>query len=91
MDDGVLCHNAVLGRIDLDNLELDLSHSTTNDEEVTLANRAVGLTEVGGKEDIEERAGDTLDGIGNGKYGNALGLWTLLAIAMYLQNGFLAL
>ncbi len=74
VDDGILGDNAVLWRIHLHHLELDLPHAATDDEEIALPDGSVGLTEVWGKVDIEERAGDTLDGIGDGENRNALGL-----------------
>lgn len=74
VDDGILGDDAILGRVDLNDLELDLPHATSDDEEVALADWPVGLTEVGGEEDVEERAGNTLDGVGNGQNGDSLGL-----------------
>jgi hypothetical protein len=74
VNDGILCHDTVLWGIDLDNLEFDLSHTTTDDKEVSLSDRAVCFSEVGGEENIEERTGDTLDGISDGEDSNSLGL-----------------
>jgi hypothetical protein len=74
VDDGVLSDNSVLRRIHLDHLELDLSHTTAYDEEITLPDGPIGFTEVWRKEDVEERASETLDGIGDGKDGDTLGL-----------------
>jgi hypothetical protein len=39
-----------------------------------LADGAVSFSEVGGEKDVEERTGDTLDGISDGKNSNSLGL-----------------
>lgn len=82
VDDGVLCHNTVLWGVNLDNLELDLSHTAAGNEEVTLADGAVGLAEVWGEEDIEQRASEAFDGVGNWEDGDALGLWGWSAIAI---------
>lgn len=71
----VLGNNAVLWRVDLHNLKLDLSHTTSYCEQVTLADWSVGLAEVGSEVDIEERTGKTFDGIGNREDSNALGLF----------------
>jgi hypothetical protein len=70
----VLGYNAVLRRIDFDDLELYLSHATAYCEKIALAYWSVGLTEVWGKEDVEKGTGDALPGIGDRKDGNALGL-----------------
>jgi hypothetical protein len=70
----VLGNNAVFGRVNLHNLKFDLSHTTSYCEQVTLSDWSVGLAEVGCKVDIEERAGQALDGISDGKDSNALGL-----------------
>lgn len=85
VDDGILGDNAVLGGIDLDHLELDLSHTAADDEEVALADGAVGLTEVGGEENVEEGASDALDGVGNGENSNALGLKRVLVLRLRAQ------
>lgn len=74
VDDGVLRYNTVLWGIHLDNLEFYLPHTTTYCEQVTLADGSVGLTEVGGEENVEEGASDTLDGISDGEDSNTLGL-----------------
>jgi hypothetical protein len=71
----VLGNNAVLWGVDLHDLKLDLSHTTSYCEQVTLADWSVCLTEVRSEVDIEEGAGQTLNGIGNGKDSNALGLF----------------
>ena len=39
-----------------------------------MSERPVCLAEVGCKENVEERAGKTLDGVGHGKDSNALGV-----------------
>jgi hypothetical protein len=70
----ILGHNAILWGIDLDNLELNLPHATTDGEEITLSHWPVGLTEVWGEENIEERASDSLNGIGDRENSNTLGL-----------------
>jgi hypothetical protein len=74
VDDGVLCDDAKLWGIHLDNLELDLSHATSACEEITLANGSVGLAEVGSEEDVEERASDTLNCVGDREDCDTLGL-----------------
>jgi hypothetical protein len=70
----VLGNNAVLWRVDLHNLKFDLSHTTSYCEQVTLAHWSVGFAEVGSEVNVEEGAGKTLNGIGNGKDSNTLGL-----------------
>jgi len=74
VDDSVLCDNAKLWGIHLDNLELDLSHTATDCEEVALADGSVCLAEVGSEEDVEEGAGDALDCVGDREDCNTLGL-----------------
>jgi hypothetical protein len=83
VDDGILCDNAVLGRVDLDLLELDLSHATTDNEEITLADRAVGLAEVGSEENVKQRSSNALNGVGDGQDSNPLGVFDIGA----RQNG----
>jgi hypothetical protein len=51
-----------------------LSHATTDCEKIALSDRSVCFSEIWGKEYIEERAGKTFDGIGDGENSNALGL-----------------
>jgi hypothetical protein len=77
MDDGILCDNTELRWVDLDNLELHLSHTTAGCESVALTNRSVGFAEVWGKENVEQRSGDALDCVGDGENCDALGLQRL--------------
>jgi hypothetical protein len=70
----VLCNDTVLWGIDFHHLEFNLSHTTSDGKCITDPQRTVGFAEVGGKVDIEERAGKTLDGIGDGEHSNALSL-----------------
>lgn len=74
VDDGILSDNTILWWVDLDNLELDLPHTAADNKEIALPNRAVGLAEVGSKEDVEEGSGDAFNGIGDRKDGDTLGL-----------------
>ena len=74
VDDGVLSDNAILWWVHLNNLELDLPHTTADNKEIALPDGAVGLAEVGSKEDVEEGSSDALNGIGDRKDGDALGL-----------------
>jgi hypothetical protein len=79
VNDGVLRHNAVVRRIQLDDLELHLSHATAHCEEIAHPYWAVGLQEVRLEVDIEQRTGEALDGVGNGEDCDALGLVTVRA------------
>jgi hypothetical protein len=74
VNDCVLSDDAVLWRVHLHHLEFHLSHTASYCEQVTLSDWAVRLAEVRSKVDIEERAGKTLDGIGDGEDGDAFGL-----------------
>lgn len=74
VNDCVLGHDAIFGRINFDHLELDLSHRGTDSEEVALLDGSVGFSEVWGEENVEEGTGETFDCVCNGKNGNALGL-----------------
>ena len=74
MDDGILSDNTVLGRVNLNDLELDLTHTTAHDEQVALAHWPVSLAEVWGEEDVEERASEALDRIRDRENSDALGL-----------------
>jgi hypothetical protein len=74
MNDCILCHDSVLRRIDFHYLELDLSHTTADCEEVALSNRSVGFAEVWGEEDVKEGASEAFNGIGDRKDCYTLGL-----------------
>jgi hypothetical protein len=74
VDDGLLCNDTVLRRVNFDNLKLDLSHPTTNSEEISLTDGAIRFKEVGFEEDFKKRASETFNGIGNRKDGDTLGL-----------------
>ncbi|RJE16898.1 hypothetical protein PHISCL_10765, partial [Aspergillus sclerotialis] len=63
MNDGVLCHNAIFRGVNFDHFELDLSHTGSDRKEISLSDGPVGFAEVGSEEDIEERPGQTLNGI----------------------------
>ena len=78
MDDSILCNNAKLGGVDLDDLKFDLPHAGSHSEEIALSDGAVGLSEVWGKEDIEKRAGETLNGIGDREDSNTFRLQGLV-------------
>lgn len=74
VNDSILSDDTELWRIHLDNLELNLPHTTSNNEEIALANRSVGLSEVGGKENVEERTSKAFYGIRDGEDCDSLGL-----------------
>jgi hypothetical protein len=61
VDDRVLRDDAVLGRVGLDDLELDAPRGALGEEGVALADGAVRLEEVGLEEDVEDVAGEALD------------------------------
>ncbi|PON70329.1 hypothetical protein TorRG33x02_256950 [Trema orientale] len=60
-------NNTVLGRVSLDNLELDTPHSSSHKEEVSFPHRAVLLREVRLQVSLEKIPGHPLDGVINGK------------------------
>jgi hypothetical protein len=74
VDNCVLCNNAVLWGVHLDDLELDRPHGGPAGEGVALSERPVCLAEVGRKENVEERTSEALDGVGHGEDGHALGV-----------------
>jgi hypothetical protein len=74
VDDSILSNDSVLRRIHLDDLELYLSHASTDCEKVALSDRSVGFAEIWGEENIEEGAGKPFDGIGDREDSNTLGL-----------------
>jgi hypothetical protein len=74
VDDGILSDYAIRRRINLDNLEFNLSHATANGEEIVLPERPISLTEVGCKEDVEERACKALHSVRDGEHGNTFRL-----------------
>ncbi len=74
VDDGVLGDDAVRWRVNLDHLELHLSHTAAHGEEIILPQWAIGLAEVRSQEDVKERARDTLDRVCDRKDCNPFGL-----------------
>jgi hypothetical protein len=74
MNNGIRGYNSVFRRVDFDHLELDLSHTTTDGEQVTLPNWPVRLAEIWSQKNIKERARQSLNGICDGEDGNPLGL-----------------
>jgi hypothetical protein len=80
VNDCVLRDDTVLRRIDLDYFEFDLPHTTTDCEEIALADGSVCLAEVGSKENIKERSCDALHCVGDRENGDALGLYQTLAL-----------
>jgi hypothetical protein len=53
VDDGILGNDAELRRVHLNNLELNLPHTTASCEGIALANRPVGFPEIRSKEYVE--------------------------------------
>mmetsp|Transcript_34560 Transcript_34560/g.55751 ORF Transcript_34560/g.55751 Transcript_34560/m.55751 type:complete len:456 (-) Transcript_34560:86-1453(-) len=68
------CNDAKVSWINLDDLELNGAHTTTNKEEIVLAHGAVGLKEIGLEESLEKVASDTLNGIIDRKHVDALAI-----------------
>ncbi|KAH3663657.1 hypothetical protein OGAPHI_005058 [Ogataea philodendri] len=62
---GVLRNDGVFFRLDFNDLELDLSHTTSNNKVISLTNGSVGVNKIWFQKHIKERSGDSLDGIGN--------------------------
>lgn len=79
VDDCVLCNDAVIRGVELNNLELYLSHTTTHGKKITHPYRSVRLKEVWLEVDFEQRTGETFDGVGNGEDSNALGVLDIRA------------
>ena len=86
-DLGVGRHDRVGARVGLDDLELDGAHPAPDQEGVALADRAVGLEEVGLEEGVEEVARDALDGVVDGEDVDLLAV--LDVGALVLRFGFL--
>jgi hypothetical protein len=74
VDDSVGSDNAVWRGVNLDHLEVDSAHAAANLEDVTLADGAVRLEEVGLEVHVEEVAREALDRVGEGKNVNALAI-----------------
>ena len=74
MNHCVLCNDAVRVWVNLNNLELDLSHACSDGEEIALSHWSVGFAKIWGKEDIEEGARKAFDCVGNGKDSDSFGL-----------------
>ncbi|KAH3658912.1 hypothetical protein OGATHE_006638 [Ogataea polymorpha] len=58
-------HNGVFFRLDFHNLELNLPHASSDNEMITFTNRSVSINKVWLQEDIEQRSGDTFNGVCN--------------------------
>src|SRR2546421_13115376 len=69
----ILSDYTVLWFFDLNDFELDLPHSTTTCENVTLAYWSIGFAKIGSDEDIEEVASKTFDSVGNREDSDPLG------------------
>lgn len=65
-------YNAVLCWVSLNDLELDGTHASADQEKIALADGSVGLQEVWLQVDLEQVAGDTLDGVVYGENMDAL-------------------
>ncbi|KAJ6261999.1 LOW QUALITY PROTEIN: hypothetical protein Dda_2800 [Drechslerella dactyloides] len=61
VDNGILRDDTVLWRVDLDNFEFNLSHTTTNGEQIALSDRSVVLKEVWLQVHVEERPAYVFD------------------------------
>jgi len=70
-DLGVGRHDAVLRRLRLHHLELHGAHAAAREEGVALAHGPVRLQEVGLQVDVEQVAGDALDGVLEGQHVDA--------------------
>jgi hypothetical protein len=53
VNNGILGYDTVFRGIHLDDLEFNLSHTTTYDEQVSLLDWSVGFAEVWGEENVE--------------------------------------
>jgi len=63
-------HNTVLGRVNVDNLELNWTEATTDDEGVALLDGAVAVLEVGDEVGLGDVSCDALNRVGEGKHMN---------------------
>jgi hypothetical protein len=72
-------YDTVVGGVGFDDLELDRSHTTTDEEEIALADGSVGLEEVRLEVDLEEVSGDALDGVVDGEDVDALSILDISA------------
>jgi hypothetical protein len=79
VDNRVLRDDAVLGRVRLDDLELDAPRSALGEEDVALADGTVRLEEVGLEEDVEDVARETLDRVVEGEDVDALAVLDVVA------------
>ena len=78
MDDGVLCDDTVFRRVSFNDLEFHCSHATTDEERVTLANRAVSLEEIGLEVNLKDIATEPLNRVVERKYVNTFPVFNLL-------------
>ncbi|KAH3679511.1 hypothetical protein WICPIJ_008612 [Wickerhamomyces pijperi] len=79
VDDSVLRDNGVFGWLNVNNLEFNLSHTTTDNEVVTFLDWSVGFNEVWLQVDIEQGPSQTLNCVSNwqnGNLGGVLDIWT---------------
>lgn len=68
-------YNAVLCWVSLNDLELDGTHASADQEKIALADGSVGLEEVWLQVDLEQVAGDALDSIVHGENVDALSVF----------------
>ena len=72
-------YNTIRRGIAFDNLELNSSHSTSNLEQITLANRAVSFKEVWLQVSVKEISGESFDGVINGQNVNTSTIFNVWA------------
>lgn len=77
VDDSILSNNAKFWWVDFHNLELYLPHASTDCEQVTLADGAVGFAEIWSKEDIKERSSEAFDCVGDWEDRDAFGVFDI--------------
>lgn len=72
-------YNTVVGGISLDDLELNSSHASTDQEEVPLADGSVGLQEVGFEVNLEQVSSDALNSVVDREDVNAFAVFDISA------------
>mmetsp|Transcript_4607 Transcript_4607/g.6397 ORF Transcript_4607/g.6397 Transcript_4607/m.6397 type:complete len:223 (+) Transcript_4607:1885-2553(+) len=77
VDDSVGGHDTVRSGIGLNDLELNGMHCRSDEEQVTLLDRTVGLQEVGFEVDIKEVSRNTFNRIIERKDMNSLPIWNI--------------
>ena len=83
---GLWGYNTELGRVDIDNLELNGSESTSYDEGVTFLNWTIAVLEIRNQVCLSDVASNSFNGVCEGKNMDLDRIWHVIWAGMYRDN-----